>query len=74
MCATSEIIQLQTILQNEDIEHLDSDEISYLQLRYMERLDIEQIAMLLDRADEEMERIAKRFAASLYHPSARSTM
>ena len=74
MCATSDMLQLHTILQSEDIEQLALSEISYLQLHFMERLEIAEIAALMEREQEEMERIAGRFRKRAYQPSARSTM
>ena len=74
MCATTDMIELYRILENEDIERLESAEISYLQLRFMERLSREEIAALLERGDEEIASIAGRFAQSRYQPSARSTI
>jgi hypothetical protein len=65
------MIQLHTILQHEDIEQLASDEISYLQLHFMEKLEIEEIATLLEREYTELKHIAARFS---YHPSAKSTI
>lgn len=74
MCATADLLQLQSILEHEDIERLDARQISYLQLRYMERLKISEIAALLEHEPSEVERIARQLHPFTYQPSARSTI
>ena len=74
MCATSDMLHLHAILQNEEIERLGESEISYLELHFMERLGIDEIAALLECEEAEIARIAGRFRAPAYQPSARSTI
>lgn len=67
-------MQLQRILQRLDLQRLTQEEITYLQLRFMEALSRDDILRLTKIAPASITQFEKRFGEPGYHPLAKSTI
>ena len=56
------LLRLQQILQHFELEHLCQDEVTFLQLHYMELLETEEIAGLMDEENSFIEEMAHKFS------------
>ncbi|GEM_PF-3144224 len=56
------LLRLQQILQHFELEHLCQDEVTFLQLHYMELLETEEIAGLMEAENSFIEEMAHKFS------------
>ena len=59
---TNYLLRLQQILEHFDLSRLSQEEVTFLQLHYMELLDTEEIATLLKTDTRRIKTLAQKFS------------